>query len=251
MSKYQSCFAPFLFILMLSLPSVSQAYGVKHAASGGDVRWRGHNVTLRLDPALEQMLNAGEIRSAVVMASEAWRGFGKTPDITIEAGKPPAYDPSNRGNGIYLLPKWPFDSRQLAVTVVTFSSEGEVLGVDVLVNGEKPFALFTEGQQAMYTERYDIAAVLTHEFGHVLGLDESYEHPEATMYPQIRQGETHQRMISADDQQGVMEIYSTEMAPPKVGCAVSAPGSSQSGTLVGMLVGVAGLFGARSRRRAR
>jgi MYXO-CTERM domain-containing protein len=57
-------------------------------------------------------------------------------------------------------------------------------------------------------------------------------------------------MVSADDQQGVMEIYSTEMAAAKVGCSVSQPGSSNGGTLAGMVVGLAGVFSARTRRRA-
>jgi hypothetical protein len=252
MSKHQSCFAPLVFIFMLWLPNVSAAYGVKLAASGNDVRWRGHDVTLRIDPALERLFDAGQVRSAAVMASEAWRGFGNTPDITIEAGEPSAYDASNRGNGIYLLPRWPFDPLQVAVTVVTFGQDGELLGVDVLVNGQAQFALFAENQAAAPTNSYDIAAVLTHELGHVLGLDESYEHPEATMFPQIGLGETHKRVLSADDQQGVMEIYSTPMSAAKVGCSVSEPGATtRGGTLAAVVVGLSGLFGARTRRRSR
>jgi MYXO-CTERM domain-containing protein len=252
MSSYQGCFAALVFIFMLWLPSVSAAYGVKRAPSGNDIRWRGHDVTLRIDPALERLLDADQVRSAAVMASEAWRGFGNTPDIAIEAGEPPAYDASNRGNGIYLLPRWAFDPRQLATTVSTFGNDGELLGVDVLVNGEQPFALFTENQAAMGTNSYDIAAVLTHELGHVLGLDESYEHPEATMFPQIGVGETHQRVLSADDQQGAVEIYSTPMAAAKVGCSVSEPGATtRGGTLAAVVVGLGGLFGARTRRRSR
>ena len=67
-------------------------------------------------------------------------------------------------------------------------------------------------------EHYDLAAVLTHELGHVLGLDES-EVPTATMYPEIGTGETEQRVLDADDRAGIEDIYSQE--PPMDGCTIS------------------------------
>jgi predicted Zn-dependent protease len=239
MSKYTSSVASLAFLALSWLPNV--------------VRWEKRNVTLRIDPALEQMLQAGQVRSAALMASDAWRGFASVPDITIEDGTPAAYDAGRRGNGIYLLAKWPFKANQLAVTVVTYAESGEVLGVDVLVNGEKQFALFSEGQTAVYSERYDLAAVLTHELGHVLGLDESYEHPEATMFPQIHQGETHQRLISEDDQQAVTQAYLAPFASSsaKAGCSVTGPHAASAGNgMLGCVVGLLSLVAVRSRRRA-
>lgn len=253
MLKYQAPVASLVFVFMLCLPSVSKAYGVKHTTSGNEVRWGTARVSLRIDPALEGLLESGQVRSAAVMASEAWRGFGNAPTLAIEVGAPPAYDSTRRGNGIYLLNKWPFKPQQLAVTVVTFNQDGSVLGADVLVNGEKPFALFAEGQDELSAESYDLASVLTHELGHVLGLDESYQHPEATMFPQIRQGETRPRVLAEDDQQGVMDIYHTPLpaAAPQMACAVRDPGTNvHRGALCGVLAG-ATLLGLGRRRRIR
>jgi hypothetical protein len=175
-----------------------------------------------------------------------------TPDITIQEDEPPAYDASHRGKGIYLLPMWPFDPRQVAATVVTSREDGDVLGVDVLVNGEQPLALIAESQAADFANSDDITAVLMHELGHVLGLGESYDRPEATMFPQNGMSATHQRVLSADDEQGVIEIYSTPMESARVGCSVSEPGATtRSGTLVAVVVWLSGLSSARTRRRSR
>src|SRR5258705_10621420 len=100
--------ASLLFIATLGLPSISAAYTLKQTATGNYVRWAKHGVTLRIDPALEHLLDAGQARSAATMASDAWRGFAGVPDVTIEQGAPPAYDAARRGNGIYLRAKWPF-----------------------------------------------------------------------------------------------------------------------------------------------
>lgn len=248
MSKY-SAVGALLFAVTLSLPNRSSAYGLKHASNGDYVHWQGRSVSLRIDPALENMLGDGEIRAAVSMASDAWRGFASVPDIAIEKGAPPAYSSSQRGNGIYLLPKWPFESQQLAVTVVTYDQNGDVLGADVLVNGEKSFALLNEGD-SVQSDRYDIAAVLTHEFGHVLGLDESYQHPEATMFPQIHQGETRPRLLSNDDQAGVTAIYAelrNQSPAPAAGCSVTSMNAGSNVSTGALFLLVGGLLAARRR----
>ena len=253
MSQYKAAPALLTFAALMLVPNLSFAYNLKHSASGHVIRWSKNSVELRVDPDIEKMLEPGQVRSAIIMASEAWRGFAGVPDIVIAPGKPPAYNSQQRGNGIYLLRKWPFESRQLAVTVVTYSDTGEVLGADVLVNGEKAFTLYNEAEASEQNDRYDIAAVLTHEFGHVLGLDESFEHPEATMWPQIHQGETHQRVLSVDDQEGVMEAYSAPVAAsvPQLHCSVSVPRGNTNGgvALLGLCL-LSVLAIGRGRRRA-
>jgi hypothetical protein len=183
-------------------------------------------------------------RNAAVMAAEAWRGLPGVPDIVIERGAPAPYRPGRRGNGIYLLDPWPYRPHQLAITVSTLAPDGEMLGVDVLVNGEQPFALLHEtGATAMHN---DLGAVLTHELGHVLGLDESPEQALATMYPYIRPGEVHQRTLEHDDEEGAIAAYGQAL-PETAACAAQHPGARGPGG-----VGVAGLLilllGTRLRR---
>lgn len=248
LSRTAACLA---FIAALALPNVTFAYTLKLTDYGNPIRWRGNKVALRVDPKLEQAMGT-EVRAAAVMASEAWRGFADVPDVTIEAGSPPEYNANRRGNAIYYLEKWPFESNQLAVTLVTYRQTGEVIGVDVLVNGSKHFKLYPEGDQTnSQGEQYDLAAVLTHEIGHVLGLGESYDHPEATMWPQIRTGEFTQRTLADDDQDGVIAAYAAPIADSEFGCSVGKPGRSQSSTLAPIALAGLLLVAARLRRRTR
>lgn len=250
MYSIRSCAASLAFIAALALPNVTFAYTLKLTDYGNPIRWRGNKVALRVDPKLEQAMGR-EVRAAAVMASEAWRGFSDVPDVTIETGAPPEYNPNRRGNAIYYLEKWPFESNQLAVTLVTYRQTGEVIGVDVLVNGSKNFKLYSEGEPASHSEQYDIAAVLTHEMGHVLGLGESYDHPEATMWPQIRTGEFTQRSLADDDQEGVIAAYAVPIADSEFGCSVGGSGHSQSGNVAPIMLAGLALVCARLRRRAR
>jgi MYXO-CTERM domain-containing protein len=251
LSYFTRCIASLLFVIGLSLPSTTLAYTLKRTVSGDQIRWTRDRVALHIDPALEQMLGRDRVRAAAAMASDSWRGFPGVPDLAIEEGAPPAYDPNHRGDSIYLLQDWPFEDNQLAVTLVTFEQNGKVLGVDVLVNADKSFALLGEGDPAA-ADHYDIAAVLTHEFGHVLGLDESFEHPEATMWPQIRVGEFHQRVLSVDDEDGVIAVYQAPMPKPiEQGCSVTAPNArGASNAFPIALLAFAGVLLARRSRRS-
>jgi hypothetical protein len=106
-----------------------------------------------------------------------------------------------------------------------------------------------EEQSAVGANAHDFAAVMTHEFGHVLGLDEGHDDDQATMWPYIRKGEVHQRTLSEDDEHGVTEAYATAAAEAKATTAAcSATGSIGShgghGILgLGLLLGAALLVG--------
>lgn len=57
---------------------------------------------------------------------------------------------------------------------------------------------------------YDIQNVMTHEFGHMLGLDDlnNYTESEYTMYHPVAYGETKKRTLEQDDLNGFYAIYS-------------------------------------------
>lgn len=54
---------------------------------------------------------------------------------------------------------------------------------------------------------YDIQNVMTHEFGHMLGLDEEPRYSAVTMYPYADYGETSKRTLEQDDLNGFHQIY--------------------------------------------
>lgn len=226
---------------------------LKTTKAGARVRWSESSVTMRIDPKLEESMGRDSVRAALTMATDAWRGLPGVPSITLSDEPAPGYRLAERTNGIYLMNPWPFPKEQLAVTVSTYASNGRMIGADILVNGETQYALLAEGSDHSGMHQHDLGAVLTHEMGHVLGLDESPDDDSATMWPYIRAGEVHQRTLSDDDEQGVIEAYAGS-APEAMGCGqasvVGAARSAQPMAAYGWLLAVVGLALVRRRKRS-
>lgn len=236
--------------------SVAHAYSLKHTTTGGVVRWPSstRKVELRVDPKLREFLPQRQANQALYMAADAWRGFEHVPDIEVIVDEaPPDYDPDRRSGGVYLVSPWTYEANRLAITVTSYYPSGELVGVDVLVNGDVDYALLPEGalSNAMRT-KHDLGAVMTHEFGHVLGLDESEDDATATMWPYIRAGETHQRSLSVDDEDALLDLYSRELVPdaPPLTCVAGVMGASPRGRGDG-LAGSGLLLAAVAIRRLR
>jgi hypothetical protein len=238
---------------LASSTSIAHAYLLKTTKAGARVRWSDTAVTMRIDPRLEEALGKDSVRSALTMATDAWRGLPGVPTITLSSEPAPGYQLAERTNGIYLMKPWPFPKEQLAVTVSTYASNGRMIGADILVNGETEYALLADGNDHSGMHQHDLGAVLTHEMGHVLGLDESPDDESATMWPYIRAGEVHQRTLSDDDEQGVIEAYAGAAPAEAMGCGqasvVGAARVSRPVAAYGWLLAVAGL--ALLRRRTK
>jgi predicted Zn-dependent protease len=220
-----------LVVLAYIGPAVgtAHAFSLKTTKTGQLVRWSESAITLRVDPKLEALMGKQQVRAALAMASDAWRGLPGVPEITVSDEAAPGYTLSKRTNGVYLMEPWPFPKDQLAVTVSTYATNGRMIGADVLINGDVQYALLHDGADRPEMSQHDLGAVLTHELGHVLGLDESPDDESATMWPYIRAGEVHQRTLSDDDEQGVIEAYAGA-APlgAAVGCGQASVAGVQS-----------------------
>ena len=122
-------------------------------------------------------------------------------------------------------------SATIALTTTTFNNKtGEIYDSDIELNAAAYVFTTVDGptcsnpppRPATNCVGTDIRNTLTHEIGHVLGLDHASD-PTATMYPTAALGETSKRVLHTDDINGLCTIY------PK-GVAIAACATSQNPT---------------------
>ena len=97
---------------------------------------------------------------------------------------------------------WPYADRTVGLTSVSFDqATGAIVDADIEMNGQHYGFSLTGASDA-----YDLESSLTHEVGHVLGLDHS---PQilATMFKDSAPGETHKRTLHDDDIAGVISNH--------------------------------------------
>jgi Matrixin len=138
---------------------------------------------------------------------------------------------------------------------VTYEMDtGRLLDADIVVNGEARFTLLPDPMTGTSSD-YDIAAVLTHETGHVLGLGESQADPAATMWPYARPGETSKRSLFDDDEEGVITSYATKAPEASSACGsltIAGRAHAHSRFALGLwALAICPFVMGRSRRRRR
>lgn len=132
-------------------------------------------------------------------------------------------------NAVWFNSLWRADALHrpgtIAITIVSFDRRtGEILDADVELNqntDQNPNGfVFSTGAPAPDTA--DLPTILTHEFGHALGLGHS-DQDRAVMWPTAGMGE--QRItLNTDDAEGVCDIYAFDRRPS---AQCDAPGTTQ------------------------
>jgi|GEM_PF-2470703 len=213
--------------LVMAFSQPAHAYTINTTEVGKRIRWATDNVGLQLDPEFEEFLNPGEAYAAISMAFDAWRGLPRVPDMRIRPGMPESvgHHDGRATNGVYLLKEWPYEASKLAVTVVTYEMDtGRLLDADIVVNGGARYALLDEPVKPRMISSYDLAAVLTHEAGHVLGLGESNDDQAATMWPYAKPDDVDKRTLAQDDEDGAVESYLSSPPEAAGGCGDNSVG---------------------------
>ena len=96
---------------------------------------------------------------------------------------------------------FPSGSGIVAITPVWFFSNGSISDADILFNGSQ-FTFTTDASSSAM----DVEDVVTHELGHLLGLDHSGI-AGATMYPFVSGNVTAHRSLSGDEANGMRDAY--------------------------------------------
>jgi len=129
----------------------------------------------------------------------------------------PSDDPCHRTGGCNNKYNcWEQSNETIAVTTTTFSNRtGEIFDADVELNGEGFVFSAVPSPACPRTAPVpvpancvatDIQNTMTHEIGHMLGLDHT-DNVEATMYRSAEFAETKKRTLDQDDIEGLCVIY--------------------------------------------
>ncbi len=253
-------FAVFACVAGLFAPTAARAYTLRYTHSGDPVRWSTAQVRMRVDAGL--CATSDESMQAAQLGFAAWAGIAGVPELVLDRATslPPGYSSGGSNeNGIYRVASLPVSGAALAVTVTTYRDDGWMLDADVLVLDSRDLQLISADPRGGERRMYDLASVLAHESGHVLGLGEATEDDAATMWPRLHVGDTTQRSIEDDDRAGVQDLYADVDFNLGVGarrgsCGVQGPlgrgGVGASALFALGLAALAALVRHRERRRA-
>jgi hypothetical protein len=149
---------------------------------------------------------------------------------------------------------WDHGPATIGLTTTTFSYRtAYILDADIELNasaGDGKGFFFTtvdsppceEGSPSSDCVASDLQNTLTHEIGHVVGLDHVFERPGSTMEPTAPPGETHKRIIDVGSAAGFCSAYPRGLPPTQCG---EPPELGRHFQAVGQGSGVAGCGVAR------
>ncbi|MCH2100539.1 MAG: IPT/TIG domain-containing protein [Planctomycetes bacterium] len=164
------------------------------------------NIVMQLDPNSFSGLDGEAVRSAVQLSMAQWNSVPRSAlNFTLGVDVSGAdytgnnhviyYDPNNNsgwfGGG----------SMTVAVTPIQYSTgNGKIQDIDVIFNGRR-----WDFSTGIVPGDFDIQDVLTHELGHVAGLDHSPVHG-SSMWPYVAPGQWLHRSITEDDRSGAVAV---------------------------------------------
>jgi MYXO-CTERM domain-containing protein len=222
-------------------------------------------------PGTFSQMTVDEVTGAVTAAAAAW-STGANPctfiefAVTVESGLAPRAANDRRNTIIFRDTSWcgldstggcdptrPYDPAAPAMTTVSARlTTGEILDADIEINALN-FAWADRVAHPELVVRYDLQNVLTHEIGHLLGLDHScflagQSRPSdnagqpvpdcanapasvqaTTMFPSNVPGDLEKRTLEPDDRAAVCGIYPAAATPCPSGadaaCTCAPPGT--------------------------
>lgn len=209
-------------------PFLLNAFVCTRASSveGPSLFWQNRLVPMQPSSSLLPAgIDADTLRSILSTSASAWMGedcsdfrFTVAPSTTDVAAGFDWFAGTDseinqnlvvfRDGGALAAEQWLYPVGAIAITTAThIRSNGEILDADIELNAENYRFSTCEPSANGCVIGQDLQNTLTHELGHVLGLDHPTDHPEATMFPSANTGDIDKRDLAADDVAGLCTIY--------------------------------------------
>jgi hypothetical protein len=275
------------------LAAPAEAY-VRTRSSDGmfDVIWPDPNVTLTVVTGGPTVVPTQGFIDAATSAAATWSdpalGSSLAFTVTTSADAPtdPAFDHVN--TIAFRTTSWDppnYQPGELAVTTV-WTVGGRIVDTDTEINAVETDIMWgllpdDRAMAAAFSSEVDLQNCITHELGHVIGLDHpcylgstppasemtneggpvpSCSDPDlpqsvrnATMYPSAARGSIGERTLSDDEKLALHDLYPAgrtpivETAPASGGCDLGGAGTRPGGALASALLGAA-ILSTRRRR---
>lgn len=197
-------------------------------SSGAPLYWASSCLTMNVHStgSLKRGISAQQTQDVLQRAFDAWTmtscDGGGTPSIHMELGAVVECDRSelnedgkNANIVTYRDDSWPYpgSADAYALTIVRYGVEsGRIRDVDIELNGaDQPLGVGDPVEGA------DLASILTHEVGHLFGLDHTLD-AEATMFSTYELGDDSLRTLSADDTAAICSVYPPTREPETSSC---------------------------------
>jgi hypothetical protein len=227
--------------------------------TGEPLAWKGRDVSVAVDPAGSARLGITAEQTAQVLqrAFDSWQQVscpsGERPSLSLRVAEV-SVGSMNEGDAIvtYVDTGWPYPRSYGAVTELTVDADTGAISNALLHINSETHALAIDAQ----APAIDLEAVLTHEVGHLIGLDHSRV-AGATMVAETQAFGTRElRSLDADDIAGVCALYPRQQPEPRTSdsdssCAASPTPPGGGTTLASGLLVASLLYAARRREAAR
>jgi hypothetical protein len=180
---------------------IAEGY-VRIVLGGKTLHWNDPDIDWQLNPESFDDMDTQGVSDAADRAFATWNQVNKSAINFVRGKDTTDADYSRSSHIVYLDPDnssgfFPSGSGTVAITPIIYgTSDGRIIDVDIIFNGKDfNFALHANGSQ------FDLQDVMTHEIGHMIGLDHSPHHG-SSMWPYVSPGQWLHRSLSQDDISG-------------------------------------------------
>ena len=215
---------PHLFFVLVILSATalpSSAFVRSTTTLGTPTSWFTQCIPIWLNDQESLTLNIEAVEQDLQRALSEWEGVECADLAFVYRGQTSyggiGFDPNphavnqNIVSFVQAQSDWLTDPLAVALTTVTscqneteVCAEGTTIDADIQIN--EAYYVFTASDAEPRDRRMDLLSILTHEVGHLIGLDHP-PLPEATMFMSSVEGEIKKRDLAVDDERGLCDIF--------------------------------------------